>query len=618
MNPRVGAGLCVAFLLFFAIVGYGAVLTKSATFDEPVQTVAAWLRHYDGDFRLNIEDPPLWEEWAALPNGPDALKPDLAGPDWRTLLDIPARQWRFVTQTLWRTPGIDGATVVNRSRAMMVLIGLALGGLIALWSWRLGGPAAAVVATAVYAFDPNFLAHAPLVKNDVAATLVLLGIGFLTWRLGQRATLPILLLLAATCGAALDIKFSCVLIGPILVALLILRALLPGNWETAWGQVNTRSGRLLLAGATLAMAGVVSFGAVWAGYRFRFEPTRDPGLHINTDWVMNHLRGAQNAASDLATGAVHANVVWKPDLTTRVSLWALRHHLLPEAWLNGFLFTYATAVLRRSFLFGQMSSIGFFYYFPAAILVKTPVGSLVLFFLALGAGIFLMLKQSGHFERTWAAVCVLVPPSIYLATALRTHMNIGIRHVLPLYGFACVATGVVASQAIQRWRRPAIAITVGALIGTVIETAAAAPNFIPFFNAAAGGSRNGVDLLGDSNLDWGQDLPLLAAWQKAHQDTPLYLSYFGMADPAFYGIRYQPLPGNYVFGPSPDGRPIQSPAVLAISANHLQGISVGTKVGDRYRALRQRAPLAVLGGSIYLFDVPDAAAARELSVVAAQ
>jgi hypothetical protein len=135
----------------------------------------------------------------------------------------------------------------------------------------------------------------------------------------------------------------------------------------------------------------------------------------------------------------------------------------------------------------------------------------------------------------------------------------------------------------------------------VIETLAVWPNYIAYFNFAVGGTRNGINLLADSNLDWGQDLPALAAWQKQHPDIPLAFgpasyepgggSYFGMVDPTFYGIKSTPLG----FDLPPE---VLRNNVLAISATLLQGV-----YGSPFPRFRDRKPIEVLGGTIYLYDL---------------
>jgi hypothetical protein len=145
------------------------------------------------------------------------------------------------------------------------------------------------------------------------------------------------------------------------------------------------------------------------------------------------------------------------------------------------------------------------------------------------------------------------------------------------------------------------------------------PDYIPFFNLPSGGSRGGLNLLSDSNLDWGQDLRLLSKWQDQHSDLPIYMCYFGMADPAYYKIARVDLPYNRDMGggywPPPN---IQG--ILAISATNLQGTYMDDHWRQEYRkAVAGREPIEVLGGSIYLYtwpppnpnwDAPDAGAAR--------
>jgi hypothetical protein len=113
----------------------------------------------------------------------------------------------------------------------------------------------------------------------------------------------------------------------------------------------------------------------------------------------------------------------------------------------------------------------------------------------------------------------------------------------------------------------------------------------------------------DSNLDWGQDLPQLKAYMDREGLPVVYLSYFGTDRPEVYGIRYQPLRGYGRVGPTVDDAvPADAPRhVLAVSANNLIGSYLDDP--DTYAWLRGRTPVAVLGGSIHVFDLtgdPDA------------
>ncbi|NNE08355.1 MAG: hypothetical protein HKN20_07305 [Gemmatimonadetes bacterium] len=120
-----------------------------------------------------------------------------------------------------------------------------------------------------------------------------------------------------------------------------------------------------------------------------------------------------------------------------------------------------------------------------------------------------------------------------------------------------------------------------------------APDSLAYFNFLAGGTENGCRLLSDSNVDWGQDLPELAQLQQERSLPIVWLSYFGLVDPALYGVRSRPLGA---FDPDEDG-------VIAISVHHLNGITPFTRVDpgilDR---LRESEPFARAGASIHLYE----------------
>jgi hypothetical protein len=250
-----------------------------------------------------------------------------------------------------------------------------------------------------------------------------------------------------------------------------------------------------------------------------------------------------------------------------------------------------------NFLLGEVSLHGWWYYFPFAFIVKTPIATLAAI---LCAAVFAFRKR----RVTWSLICVVVPLILYLIAAMTSDFNHGLRHLLPIFPLMYVAVAVEFAHAMQRWSR--VVKTIGGVltIALLIEVLPAFPDYIAFFNVAAGGSRGGLALLGDSNLDWGQDLPLLAQWQRDHPNDRMYLSFFGAIDPALYGIRYTMLPTGYLAGePLTPPDPSQIGA-LAISATHLQGIYVRQPWDRMYAEIRKWKPREVLGGSIYIYDFP--------------
>ncbi len=627
--------ICAGLLLCFAAIAWLAVGTKSPAYDEPYHAVSSWLQFHYFDFRLDDEDPPLWQYWASLLNPKDSLKADFTSEIWRTMPRSLEHQWYWGVQTLYRTPGNDPDKLIAHCRMMMLLVAVGLGVLICVWAWQLCGGAAAVVAVFLFCLDPNFLAHSPLMKNDVAFAMSMFALAFVLWKAGQRLTIGRVVWIGLLCVVTLTVKFSgivAVLLVPLLPG---IRAVMPGPWLVFGRVISKRQNRLLIAGGITLFAIVASYAGIWAVYGFRFSPTPERGVYLNLDQITKEIR--INAMIARYHGSPPAGV--KEDaalpLPARAAVFAEKHRLLPQAFVGGFLFTYANGLVRFAYANGEISAVGWWWYFPFAILVKTPVATLLAVGWAGVIGVRRLLVAATPASpsvqdrprcdagvaatgRRWAIFCLVLPVALFLASAMSSNLNIGIRHILSIYPFLFVATGVVAAR---RWktrgRNARVAIGFLGLL-LVIETFSAYPNFIAYFNSVANNLGGGkLALLGDSNLDWGQDLPLLAQWQKANPEKPLYLCYFGYADPRHYGIRYIPMPGGYHYD-TPPHFPSDQPftrSVVAISASNLQGppLLFDPKLSELvpyYRKWAARKPIAVLGDSIYLYEYDPAESFR--------
>jgi hypothetical protein len=337
-----------------------------------------------------------------------------------------------------------------------------------------------------------------------------------------------------------------------------------------------------------------------------------------------------------------------------------RQHILPQAWLEGLVYTYSTSLSRPAFRCGEVRSSGWWYYFPLSMAFKTPLATISAIILAattpywwqhrgakLGwpfialtalivAGMPLLLRpffhaglreylpvyscvivglltaailgtaawaieaQSGEL---WPVLAAGIGPIIYMMFALRSHLDLGIRHVLPIYPFLFILIGVAGARSRMIWPKTTGTIIVVFILGLAVETFGAYPDFIPFFNVAAGGSRGGLHLLGNSDIDWGQELANLGRWQRAHPNRQLELCYFGFADPAYYGIRSSKFPDDMIR--ANDGAPEAAASeVFAISAPMLQGSAIDPSQAAYFEPFHHMQPIAVLGGSIYLFDPP--------------
>ncbi len=169
----------------------------------------------------------------------------------------------------------DGAAFLNRSRAMMLLLGMALGVALMAWAWEVAGPVAGAAAGVFFCLDPNFLAHAALMKNDVPMSLVMFAMVYGAYRLGRRVTAWTILAVVLLCAIGPTVKFSGMLLLPMLVLLLVARGLLPDSWKVFGCDVATRGRKLLVALGVIVSGGVATFALIWACYGFRYLPTPD-------------------------------------------------------------------------------------------------------------------------------------------------------------------------------------------------------------------------------------------------------------------------------------------------------------------------------------------------------
>jgi len=602
---------CVLLLAAFWAIASSAWLDKSAAFDEPFHFVAAWVQTHYGDFRCNPEDPPLWKYYVAAGTSKNDLPIDWQSPLWnRMLQSIPAASVLFSEKVLYQTPGVDADKLLRAARRRMVLIGVALGAAIGWWAWRLGSPVAAVVATAAFCFDPNFLAHSPLVKNDVPITLVFLLLMGAIWLLGERATLVRCAAVILLVAIALTTKFSGLLAFPMLAIALVCRSAIDRPWLVLKWSLPTRPRRFGASLALLAASILFAYFFIWACYGFRFGPSSDPTAKFDfKDPILaiaeNEMTLRQNPVPSAPSDSQLARwvVQWKPDAIVRIGKVVNSHHLLPQAWLFGFLYTYGTSLGRRAFLCGQIRIQGWWYYFPLAMLFKTPVATLAGLGLSLGCWIRSARRRAEAWDM-WAVCAGVIAPAFYLAVAMHTNLDIGLRHIFPIYPFLFIFLGVTAAQACSRWPKTTGCALVLLFAGLIAETVSAYPDYIPFFNVAAGGSRGGLRLLSDSNIDWGQDLPAVARWQREHPDRQLYLCQFALPDPRYYKIHYIAMPGTY-HTHQDETAPSGLPPVFAISAVALQGTYMQPEFQrDIYDRFLKTQPFEVLDGTIYLFNPP--------------
>jgi len=408
------------------------------------------------------------------------------------------------------------------------LIFLALGIIaVALWARHLFSPAAGLLAALLYASIPPVLAHAGFATTDMAgAALFSLAVYAATLFL-EDPTWKRTLLLGLAIAAGLLAKYSFVLYFPAAMLMLVLM-------------------RRRLPILRLLIAAVIAFVLVWATF----------GFSIGT------LQSVDQESVKKAT-----DVFGLPRLAT-IPLPAPR-------FVNGVLVVANHDHYGHpAFLFGEKRWSGWWYYFPVALFFKTPIPFLLL---AL-AGCVLLVKRKPEIVLIAAAI---------LGVAMTSHLNIGVRHVLPIYAPLAIAAAYAAVE-LRRIR----AISIALIAWMLISVAAAHPDYLPWFNFAAG--RHPEKILNDSNLDWGQDVLRLVRTARRMRIPRMTVSLFTTSDLGRIG-----LPPNEILQAESEVH-----GWLAISEMH---IALGRAYSPEVRVWLDKLldrPYTRIGKSIRLYYIP--------------
>jgi 4-amino-4-deoxy-L-arabinose transferase-like glycosyltransferase len=539
--------LLVAALALFAAQLLIASPQKSAAFDEQYHLAAGYSYLRTGDFRLATTHPPLMGLLGALAlAGRSDIVLPLDHPSWAA-----GDRFLFSDVFLWEAnPDPQGMLVAARIPIMVVGLLLVVG--LFLWARQMIGVTAGWVVLALAVFDPNLLGNARVVTTDLGLTCFFLLAIWRLWRWLEQPTIVNLLAAGLCAGLAISAKYTGLFVGPaILLVMLLYRKSHPGD---------TLSRRL----PGLAGMGLVALAVVWALYRFDWGTMRDGPLSL----------------------PLPAPFYWQQLYNTFFRIVDLQG-------------------ARYDFFWGEASNRGWWYYFPVALAVKTPLPLLLLS----GVGLVVAVRRSG-----WRRSSVLwMPPLLFLLLGLSGILTIGYRHILPVVPFLILMAGYTAPFVVDLAqpgvRRLAVAGLVLVLGWHLAGSLRLFPHQEAFFNELAGDWYNWSNLLVDSNLDWGQDLPALRQVMEEEGIEEVNLAYFGKAAPEVYGVRYRPLYGYLRFV---EGIELSAynpytpePGWYAISATSLRlGLHQADTI-DLYRYFRRRRPDARAGYSIYLYRLVD-------------
>jgi hypothetical protein len=583
MNWREKMRTTVALTIFavvFLTLSVASYTRTSATFDEPVHLTTGYMMWKHGDFRFDPEHPPFQPMWDALPLlfmrhiQPVTILPDAVGQyEW-------VGYWQFEAAHQFLYKANDADHLLYAGRFMTALLGVLLGIFLFSWAREWLGFWPASLALAMYCLEPNILAHGSLVTTDFGVTCFFFGAIYFLWRLSRDLNAKNFAGIAICCALALASKFSAFALAPIIVALLVIRATLPDAWKCGIGrrkELATRRDKFAASALVALLLALISWVALWAAYDFRYRPSSA----ANSAFRLDERPDIRSKAPTVAA-VVH---------------WIDGKKLLPNAYTQGLLLGQSKLDGHLAFFDGKVKAFGWWWFFPAVFAIKTPISLIIL--LLGGLGLCAWLWRSTGKD----AAFVALPPAVFLAAAMCSRLNIGLRHILPVFPFAILLAAFCAAAMLRsKLIMPRVALAL-CLAFWLFEFFSVYPHNLAFVNEFVGGPSHGYEYLADSNIDWGQDLKGLKKWMDQQGVKHINLAYFGSADPAYYGLDCTYMPGSPIFEDKLITSRPQRPGYLAISNTLLDGVNLSESGRRLYIFLQISEPVAVIGYSIRVYQI---------------
>ncbi len=540
----------LALLLYFfgqAVAGIGPL---SLTYDEPIYTGVGYADLATGDvaWHEHVGHPPLVNLLTAWPLLLNPQRPDpRTFPQWGS-----SDMLGFSRDILPHLGTLEQVTFVTRLPIIWLCVLLAA--LVYRWAkatWS--HPIAGILALLLFTLDPTIRAHGRLNSTDMG----LAAFGFLSaYSLAQYLKYPSrqsALAVGLSVGLPLSAKAS----GPYFVGIAGLLLIL---WSSlTWRHQKRWFLRLVCTGLSwLALALFV----LWAAYLFEMRPLQPGGFPVP---AASHWKGLS-----------YINAYMQEGQTT---------------YFHGELYTDHHP----------------WQYFLVGFLIKTPMPTLILFFVSLGSLIALRLSEAKN-PGTDLFVLLSVPTG-YFVLATLSALQIGQRHLLPMYPFLCVLCGRLAQPEI--WHKLASHRTlqntlqfamVVLLVWLGLDMAHIHPYELSYFNALAGGTEHGHQILADSSVDWGQALKAARTYIQEQNLASPQLAAFSSLDPVYYGLTFEPLPPTLNAPLTLTAQFNPRPGTYIISAVPLHGLWVLDP--DTYAWFRHHKADDIIAHALFVYHVP--------------
>lgn len=574
-------------LLAMFILSVFSIKNDTLTFDEVAHIGAGYSYLTQHDYRMNPEHPPLIKDLAAIPLL--FLHLNFPKDDTTWTQASPAIWWQqfdFGHKLIYDSQN-NPDQILFWSRIPMILVMLLLGFFLFYWARKKWKNTAGLIALLLF-FSPTFLAHGRLVTTDIGAALGATMATFFWLNFLKNPTKKSVFLAGIFFGIAMVLKFSLVLLIPFFVIITLVAVYLKTNKLKDYIKY---SGLALLAGL------IGLFVIIWPVYEF----------HIANYPLAKQIQDTTDFLNTTALPKIVKNMdvsLEKNPITRPFGEYLLGLLTATNRVTSG----------NTTYFMGQVSADSWKSYFPVVYFIKNTLPFHILTLVAL---LFALLAIKRPFyknafarKKDWirnhyAEFSMLVFLAIYWATSIAGNLNIGVRHLMPVFPFTILlVSGAIASVLKEPYLKLKYLLLGILAVWQVASVFCIFPHFIAYFNEAVGGPDQGYKYVVDSNLDWGQDLKRLSQWMDKNNIDKIYLDYFGGGDPDYY------LNGKYIRWDGKTNFPDELPNgdYIAVSANQLQGgrsmpVKGFDQKTDYYNWLNNYEPVAKIGYSIFVYKV---------------
>jgi 4-amino-4-deoxy-L-arabinose transferase-like glycosyltransferase len=570
------------------ILAIASFWNDSPVVDEIPHIGAGYSYVVQHSYQFNPEHPPLAKDLAGialltLPLNRSALGKTYQG-NWPT--DVNG-EWNFGRAFIFNS-GNDAITLVRTAKLPMLLFFILSGWIIFIWTKKLYGSTnspqigswAGLLALFLFSFSPTIITHSRLVTTDMAALFgIILSTYFFVHYL-QNQTKQNFWISVIAFGIAELTKFSTFLLIPYFVLIGII-----------WGYAYHHNIRSVFIGAWKSILVIV------IGFIFVVGPIYQ--LHLINYSGQKQQADAKFALSTYGNRLFADPVIWASD----------KPILRPFAQYGlGLLMVFQrNAGGNQTYFIDKIYQYGIKSYFPVVYFIKEPLPFWVLFaFAVIGFLAYARPKEKvlhNWIKNHFTEIVLLLWIIIYWALSITAKVNIGIRHLIPVYGFTYILISGQLALIYEKIKFKKLYLSAVGLMCAwfLIETLMVFPYYLTYFNEVAGGPTGGHKYVVDSNLDWGQDLKRLGDWVETNNIQKISLDYFGWADQSYYlGNKfYWVVGGKYktkdqFLADNPTG------GYLAVSGTFYQQSIASDK---NYYWLTNYQPVTVIGNSIFVWHI---------------